>query len=445
MARSLLSRRTATAPRPRRRLVLPAALIATALVAAACGGGDDSGDDGDGITLRMTWWGSDSRHAYTQQLIDMYEAENPGITIEPEYTGFSDYWDKLATSVAGDNAPDIMQQDIKYVREYAGRGALLDLSSYLGGTIENGQFDPAIAAAGVVDGVTYAIPTGVNAYSVVADPAVFDTAGVDLPDDTTWSWDDYWATAKKISESTPDGTFGTQNIGYVDAGMEIFARQHGESLYKEDGSGLNVSKETLTAWWQMIVDSRDGGAEPPASMSVEVQGGGVDQSLIATGKGGMANFWTNELPALSTAAGHELKLLRYPGESQAAEPGMFLKPAMFWSIGAKSKHPEEAAAFVNWLLNSQEAADVILSDRGQAINLTLREAVLPKLTEADAQSAEFLESISEDIQRPPALPPMGWGDVITIIQQLNEQVLFDQITPAEAADQFLSQAGAAIS
>lgn len=443
MARSVRSPHGLLSRRSRRRLALPTVVLATALLAAACGG--DGGGSGDGkTTLRFAWWGSDSRHASTQKLIDLYVSKNPDVSIEPEYTGFADYWDKMATSVAGGNAPDVMQQDIKYVREYAGREALLDLKPYIGSTIQTADFDTSVSEIGVIDGKTYAIPTGVNAYSMVADPATFEAAKVPMPDDKTWSWDDYLADAAKITAGTPDGTYGTQDLGYGDAGLEVFARQHGESTYTADGK-IGVSKQTLTDWWSLVVKSRDTKAEPPASVSVEVQAGGVDRSLLGTKTGAMGTWWTNEVPALAKASGSDLQLLRLPGESQASQPGMFLKPAMFWSVGAKTKAPDEAAKFVNWLLNDPEAAKILLSDRGQMINLKNREAVLPDLAAPDKMSYDFLEEIKSELAPPPPLPPMGAGAVITLIQQLNEQVLFDKLTPEQAADQFLTQAAAAIS
>jgi multiple sugar transport system substrate-binding protein len=96
-----------------RRRLIGAAVLSLLLVAPACGSGGGSGGGGGGaaagpITLRFSWWGSDSRQQYTQKLIDQYEAAHPGITIEPDFTSFTDYWDRLATATAGGDAPDVM-------------------------------------------------------------------------------------------------------------------------------------------------------------------------------------------------------------------------------------------------------------------------------------------------------------------------------------------------
>ena len=71
------------------------------------------------VTLSFTWWGNDARHAITEQLIAAFEAEHENITIEPQYTDWAGYWDKLATTVAAGDAPDIIQMDEKQLSTYA--------------------------------------------------------------------------------------------------------------------------------------------------------------------------------------------------------------------------------------------------------------------------------------------------------------------------------------
>jgi multiple sugar transport system substrate-binding protein len=420
------------------------ALLAAALVAiTAAGCGSDSGEAGDGgpVTLRFLWWGSDARHKMTQQMIDAFEAEHPTIKVEGEFTGWGDYWDKLATSVAGGNAPDVIQQESRYVREYADRKALLDLSQH-SSVLKMDKLDPAVAQTGTIDGKTYAVPTGVNAYTVVANPALFEKAGVDVPDDTTWTWDEYLQTASKVSKSGQKDLYGLQNFGFNDAGLEIYARQRGESLFNAEGA-IGVSDKTLTEWFTMVLKSRDLGSEPQPSLTVEIQAGGIDQSLMATGRGATGVWWTNEVPTLSNAAGVELELLRFPGESEA-KPGMYLKPAMFLSASARTEHPEAAATFINWMINSPKAAEIQLSDRGLPINLDNRKGVFDKLKPADQISGKFLEEITPNLQPPPVLPPMGAGEVQSVMQQLNEQLLFDRITVADAVKEYRSQTEAAL-
>ena len=61
--------------------------------------------------------------------------------------GWDDYWTRLATQVAGGNAPDLIQMDYRYLFEYAGRGAILPLDDYMGKELNIADFGEANLAA----------------------------------------------------------------------------------------------------------------------------------------------------------------------------------------------------------------------------------------------------------------------------------------------------------
>jgi multiple sugar transport system substrate-binding protein len=419
------------------------------LVLTACGGDDDADDatpaagaDGedeageqsaDDVEIRFSWWGSDSRHEETQQIIDLFEAEYPHITVVPDFTDWGSYWDRLATATAGGNSPDVMTQEERYMTDYAMRGQLLDLNDL---DVDLSSIDPLALGGGIIDGAQYGVATGVNAFSIVADPELFADAGVDFPDDTSWTWADFAAVAAAFG----DDHYGVQPEGSNEAGFNVFARQRGEALYNADGS-LGFSAETLAEWWQIHLDAITDGSAPSATELLEIEG--PDTSLVATGRGAMAFYWTNQLGALSGTAEHDLALLRHPGESSGAQPGMYLKPAMFYSVSSQTDHPEEAALFVDFLLNSQAAAEIQLTDRGLPANLQIREAITPLLPDTENQVVEFMAEITPDLADPPPPPPNGAGEIPGILTRLWEEVIFERMTPLEAAEQFITEAEAA--
>jgi multiple sugar transport system substrate-binding protein len=409
---------------------------AIVMAATACGGSEP--DDGT-VELRFSWWGADDRHSTTQQVIDLFEAENPGITIVPEYTDWAGYWDRLATSTAANDAPDIITQEERYLREYGDRGALLDLNEV---DLDLSGIDPLVAESGDLDGQTFGVATGVNAYAILADPQAFEDAGVEMPDDETWTWDDYIEISAQISEATDGEVVGTQSMSYNETGFQIFARQRGENLYAEDGS-LGFSQETLEEWFSVTEQLVENGGQPGAAESVEIEAGGPDQSVLSTNQGAMAHFWTNQLGGISASSGRDIELLRYPGESTEDRTGMFFKPAMFYSISAGTEHPEEAALFVDFLLNSEEAAELILADRGLPANVDVRSHIIDSLPEADARSAVFLSEIEGTIVDGNPPPPIGAGQVVDITKRVTEDLTFGDLTPAEAAEQFMSEVEAA--
>ncbi|GAB4007267.1 hypothetical protein GCM10029992_60550 [Glycomyces albus] len=202
--------------------LLGAAGVAGALLLAACGGDDDSGDSGE---MTFMWWGGDERHTYTREIITAFESANEDITISESIADWSGYWDALNVSVSGGNAPDVMQHEERYLREYADRSTLLALDDI---GIDFANLDQAVLGGGQLDGTTYGIGTGVNSLCLLVNPAVVEEAGMDMPDDATWTWDDFMAFITDIAAAT--GKVGNSAISFNNEALfNVFARQRGRA------------------------------------------------------------------------------------------------------------------------------------------------------------------------------------------------------------------------
>jgi multiple sugar transport system substrate-binding protein len=407
-----------------------AGAAAVVLAATACGGSED------GVTeLHFSWWGSDVRHAILQDVIEAFEAENPGVRVVGNYTDWSSYWDRLATDTAAGDAPDVIMQEEAFLREYADRGALMDLNELDG--LDRSNIDPMVAGAGDVDGRTFGVASGINSIVILADPVAFEEAGVEMPDDETWTWDDFVEISAEISDATGGEIVGTQSITN-EQGFQIFARQHGENLYGEDG-GLAFSQDTLTEWYRITEELRDSGGQPSPTESVEIAAGGPEQSVLATNRGAMGMHWINQIGAISEAADRELEILRMPGETENERTGMFYKPGTYYTVSAGSEHPEEAARFVDFVLNSQEAADLVQMDLGLPSNLETREGVMAGLDETDRAVADFLIGLEESIVDGNPPPPIGAGEVVDINNRVAQDMTFGELTAEEASARFISE------
>lgn len=421
---------------------LAAAGAALLLLTAACGGSGDSADGDDGVTLRFTWWGSDVRHEATQEVIDAFEAEHPDISVTGEFGEWSGYWDKLATTVAAGDAPDVIQMDEAYLREYASRGALLDLSTLDG--LDTSAYEESTLATGAIDDGLYGLSAGINSYAFLANPAIFRAAGVEMPDDTSWTWDDYIDVSTRITENTDDGVYGSQSFGNEQAALTVWARQRGESLFTEEGE-VAFSEETLVSFFEHTLAMQDAGAVPPASVTAEENSIALDQGVTATGQVALGFMWSNQLHAASTAAGEDLVLLRLPSVEGSAEAnGGYYKSSMFWSASARTEHPEEVALFLDFLANSEEAGAILLAERGVPPNNDVRAAVTDELDRADAAAVEYIEDIGDEIGEAPAPPPVGGASVQKIFQRYVGEVLFERMSPADAAPAMIDELSAEV-
>ncbi|MGI5150327.1 ABC transporter substrate-binding protein [Plantactinospora sp. CA-294935] len=415
------------------------AVSATLLLSvAACG---DSGGDGGPVELRFSWWGNNDRAQATQKVIDAFQAQNPDIKVTGSSSDFNAYFDKLATEVAAGDAPDVITLGGAYPREYGDRGALLDLAR-VQNELKTDKIDAAALGNGRFEEKQYGVPTGVNTFAVVVNPTVFQKTGVPLPDDSTWTWEDFARIAREISAKSPKGTYGAADPSSADM-FDLYSRQRGEGLYTPDGK-VAISRNTITEWWTMTVGLRDSGATPPASVTTELEGQPApEQTLMGRGLAGMQFDWSNQLGSLRKASGQPLELLRAPGEG-AQKPGMWLQASQIYTINARTEHPKEAAKFVDFLVNSPEAGKIILTDRGIPANSEVLSAVVPALNPDQSAQAKFIERVTPQVGPPLVIGPTGSTDTRLILQRLNAEVLFDRKSPADAADEFVKQVEAAI-
>ncbi|GAA3058383.1 extracellular solute-binding protein [Actinocorallia glomerata] len=407
----------------------------SALALTACGGDADGGSgEGGGdedVQLRFTWWGSDSRHQTTQEIIDAFEEEHPHISISAEYGDWSGYWDQLATQSAGGEMPDIIQMDDKYLREYADRGALLDLSD-----VDVSEFDQDAVDNGRTEEGLFGITTGINSLALIANPELFDEAGVEMPDDTTWTWDDFAEISAELSENLDDG-YGT-NDPNEPGGFQIWLRQQNQHMTTDEGE-LGFDADDAAEYFQYYLDLVDEGI-PSAAVMSENQSSGPDQSLLGTGQVAMAPWWTNQINGLSEASGVDLELLRFPSSTGSAEDnGMWYKSSMLMSAAATTDHPEEAQLFIDFFVNSEEAGMLNLVDRGLPGNNAVREAILPELEGPDLASAEFIADIEDELAGPEPVPSLGFSGLQDIIYRYEMEVFFERQSPQDAAENMISE------
>ncbi|GAA1164705.1 ABC transporter substrate-binding protein [Nesterenkonia sandarakina] len=421
---------------------LAAASVIGALALTSCGGdaGGEEGGGGDGgeVNLRFSWWGSDARHQATEAAIDVFNETHEGITVEGEYGEWGGYWDQLATQTAGNNAPDIIQMDDKYLREYADRGSLLELSD-----VDTSEFDEGAVDNGRTEDGLFGITTGINSLALVTNPDVIAEAGLEMPDDTSWTWEDFAEMTAAISESG-DGVYGTNNPNEPGS-FQVWLRQQGTNFTTEEG-GLGFDEAQATEYFQYHLDLVNNGMASPSELS-ENQGAGPDQSMMGTGTAAMASWWTNQLGGLSDASGADLELLRFPTESgDPMESGMWYKSSMLMSASAGTDHPEEVKTFIDWFVNSEEAADFNGFDRGLPANASIRDYVLEDAGEADQKTADFILDIESEVeaQSVEPVPALGFSALQEILYRYESEVFFENMTPEEAAESMIPEMESAL-
>lgn len=428
----------------RRNIIRMAGLSGLGLGLAGCGGGfgggGDSGDSGK-VQLNMVWWGAADRAAKTQTALDIFQRKNPGITVKTEYQDSGPYKDKLAARFAAGDPPDLMAQRNDSLREYADRGALLDLSAHTD-VVDVSSLSQQARDLATIGTKIYGIPAGLNAIGFVVNKTVTDKLGVEIPDGNTWTWDDLTAFGKKVTEVSKKQVYGAVFEAFNIGNIDIFARQRGEDFYTSEGT-LGISEGTLAGWFEMVNKMRAEGALPPAGF-VEKMGASPEQSYIVKGSVAAQIIPTNNFQSYNAAAGGNLVLLRMPGETAGKRRGMSIGCPHLWSIAAGSKHQAEALKLLNFLINDVEGYKALGTTRGVPANTKVAGEIKSSLVKDDQVATDYLIGLQSEQLPRSYVQPAGSSQVVAKLEAVTAEVEFKRQTPQQAAAAVVAEAAKAL-
>lgn len=345
---------------------------------------------GEDITLRMAWWGSQTRHDRTIEVIELYEKLNPNVHIEYEFYDFDGYFDKLATLIAADDVWDIFQMGsnfptyqskIKWLNEYIEDGTI-DVS-------DTTQAFLRIVADG--EGNQAGLCSGVNTYGVAYDPAIFEACGLEEPDQD-WTWEEFKNDCLAIHEQL--GIFGFSKFDDWQCGCRTFiAQQEGKDFYKLDNSGLGFDDyHDLIDYIQMRIDLVEAGAYPDEGALNEISD--IENDFIVTGEAAMTWVASNQFAALCGAAGKELKLINPPKITADGPAGITVQSSQMLCVSTDSEYPAEAAKFIGYFQSDVDANMILAAERGIPTFGAVRAALEPTLDTDTQKVYQYVDLVA---------------------------------------------------
>ena len=387
------------------------------------------------LTLRIMWWGSKTRHDRTIRVLEMYQQKNPGIRFTYEFTGFNDYWTRLATQAAGGNLPDIIQQDYARLAEWEANRLMISLDDFVkDGTIDLSRVPKPSIDGGRVNGRLYAIDLGNNSQSMLLDADAFTRADVPPPDQK-WTWQDFEQICMAIHQKL--GIFGG---GYGLADPQMWKSVYigrGQWVFARDGRSIAVTDDgPFVEHLKMLLRLHKAGALPSRQQEISEYHDNIEAQPIVAGKAAMSYQWSNQVVAEAAAAGERrrFKVTHLP-RPKGGRPSNYLKPSQFFSITSHSKHPKEAAAVIDFFTNSIDANRVLLAERGVPIAPKVQEALRPLLQPVDLETFRYVARVQTDSSPLPPPDPRNEGafenNVYTPL--VIDAVLLRKITPEEGA------------
>ncbi|MCC7208577.1 MAG: carbohydrate ABC transporter substrate-binding protein [Anaerolineae bacterium] len=393
----------------------------------------------DEVTLQLAWWGGDQRAAMYNKIADLYEELNPNVTIEREFAGFDAYFERLATQVAGGNPPDVLHMHQFRVAGFVDRSAMLDLTPLVdAGTIDLSKFAPGIVDTGRVDGKIYMVTLGNSAPGTHYNARLLEETDVEAPT-YEWTWDDFVALATELAGKLPEGVYASADTANsFDIAFEPYVRQRGYKLF--EGEAIGFPKEVLVDWWTIWQTLREAGALPPIELTVERMADGVENNVLVTGDAALMMLSGNQHRLYQQNTEDELGLTSIP---RANDPeGRFgdVVGGAYIGLSASTEHVEEAAAFLNWFVNSEEAARIFNGEHGPVGNAEMQALIADQQQPADKRLADLMAFYAQDVMNPDVRPSAA-AEVAAAYQRFYQELAFGNYgSVEEAVDAFFDEA-----
>lgn len=359
--------------------------LATMLVLGlftACGEKKDTASAGQkkDVNLRISWWGGEDRHKRTIEAIKQFEAKYPHIKVKTEYSGWQGHQDKITTQIVGNTAPDLMQINWNWIQIFSKSGnGFYDLNK-MAGTVDLANYDKKLLEQNSVNGKLNAVPVGISGRTFYYNKTTYDKAGVAIPK----NFDEMIEAGKAMKAKLgPDYyAFDVDANGAFLLMLYKLEQETGVSFIVDNKVAYTPEQleEAARLYTKLVAE----GAMP--SLTVRSAAGNVplDQhpSWIQ-GKYAGTYEWDSSAQKWQDSLGEnqELVIGDFPtdfGPNHSA----FNKISMAFAINKNTKHPEETALLLNFLVSDKEAVKALGLSRGissnkSAIN-TLQDAGLTK-------------------------------------------------------------------
>ena len=196
----------------RARIIGAAVLVGVALavVASTASGGTQASS---GITV---WLQTDANKDNWKSIIAAatadFQRQHPGVAVDVQFQTWGSHLQKFDATLAGGNAPDVIEMGNTEMAKYMGAGAFQDLTSERGSFANSSTWLDGLAAQGRLEGKTYGVPYYAGARVVTYRTDLFKKAGVKVPT----SLAEYTAAAKKLGRQQGDRRFSPVYVAGTD-------------------------------------------------------------------------------------------------------------------------------------------------------------------------------------------------------------------------------------
>lgn len=324
----------------------------------------------DPVTLNfwVAWDPSQADAKAAQAKIAEFEQAHPDIKIKTQTIAFEALHDKLVTSIASGDAPDLSWGLIEWLGELNRMNALADLTPYAANWPDRAAVYPNALEALTVDGKLLALPNYLGLRGLLYHADMLKQAGVDTPPKT---WDELFDASAKIKQATGKSGFGIAGRGvrspqelimYLAQNDVQIAKRQADGKYKNDWADNTDEMKRATEVFALYRKFLDKGVIAP-----QAPGWGWEEEDT--------NFSLGQYAMVVNGSWMRNRVDQNPEQMKdvrVVPPPAGLKAATFFEINPyfvyKSKHPQETWEFASFLV-SKPFQSAVFPDRSPRMDV----------------------------------------------------------------------------
>ncbi len=405
-----------------------AAGATAALVGGLVGCSAAAGEDGP---VTLTFWdhsGNPTRAATYEELIAEFEAEHEDITIDFLTLPSDSAFEKIQTSLASGEAPDISSLSGTFLAPLTAQDALLPLDEQFAASELADQLDPAlidVMRQDARDGGLYALPYTLTNGLFWYRTDLWSEAG--YPDGPA-TWDDFYAGAEELTDPSA-GQYGFAMRGGAGGVFQflqaMYAQSGVETLFDEQGVSTIDDPANVEAFEQYV------GLYNTATSQADL-GFGYPEMVAAFGSGAAATLQHNlgSYPEHEAALPGQFAAVPLP-ESEDGARVVIADPIPSFAVFEQTEHPEEAWEFLQFMLS--ESSNGALNETIGQIPSNLESRSEDWLTSSQSVSiaSDWIEGEGVTILSAPTHLP-DYGTIMrNDLEPELQRVLLGELAPAD--------------
>ncbi len=300
----------------------------------------------DGATISLVASGNPEEQKIYQESIERFKQQFPNVNVTFEAVA-ADYPLKIKADAAGGTLGDVFFMDSGLMNALAPNGILLALDPSMQQVgMQASDFAGPLINLFQLDGKTYGLPKDFGGLAVHINNEMAKAAGVSIPEDGNWSWDDFRAAAEKMTQGEGNNkVFGICTPPDIDR-MGAFVFANGGQIISDDNTQALYNQpaavEAINFWYQLY---KDGYGAVPKEIGQDWCGaafGNKKTAMVVEG-GWLFNFMTQSFPDV------DYTTVAMPKAPTGERATLLFTNA--WGVAADTQFPNAAAALAMFLVS----------------------------------------------------------------------------------------------